>query len=128
MKSFLVVLCVVAYAAAGAVRDKRGFLGGVGGGLGVGDTLGGDYIGYSAPSAHVVSVDKVVHVPKVVSVPKVVTVNKVVSVPQVVSVNKVVAAPSYVSDYGGALGGVHGGAYSAGYGTVLGDGYSSGWW
>ncbi|CAG4933117.1 unnamed protein product [Parnassius apollo] len=86
LATWIAVLCLVACAAGGSVREKRGFLGGlhsVGGGYsGYGgvSALGGisDIGGYSAPAAQVVSVNKVVNVPRVVSVPQVVRVNKVV--------------------------------------------------
>ncbi|XP_061376910.1 uncharacterized protein LOC133318753 [Danaus plexippus] len=122
MKSCIVVCCLFACALAGVPREKRGFLGG----LHSSDVYSGysapiislsePVLGYSAPAAKLVSVNKVVNSHRVVDVPQVVNVRKVVSVPQVVSVNKLVAAPSY-SSYGSGLGLASGWDH----------GYSSGW-
>ncbi|CAG9582920.1 unnamed protein product [Danaus chrysippus] len=122
MKSFIVVCCLFSCALAGVAREKRGFLSG----LHSSDVYSGysapiislsePVLGYSAPAAKLVRVNKVVNSHRVVDVPQVVNVRKVVSVPQVVSVNKLVAAPSY-SSYGGGLGLASGWEQS----------YSSGW-
>ncbi|CAG9582921.1 unnamed protein product [Danaus chrysippus] len=118
----IVVCCLFSCALAGVAREKRGFLSG----LHSSDVYSGysapiislsePVLGYSAPAAKLVRVNKVVNSHRVVDVPQVVNVRKVVSVPQVVSVNKLVAAPSY-SSYGGGLG------LASGWDNS----YSSGW-
>ncbi|OWR53870.1 cuticular protein CPG4 [Danaus plexippus plexippus] len=122
LKSLIVVRCLFACDLAGVLREKCGFLGE----LHSSDVYSGysasiislsePVLGYSAPAAKLVSVNKVVNSHRVVDVPQVVNVRKAVSVPQVVPVNRLVAAPSY-SSYGSGLGLAS--AWDHGYSTIV---------